>query len=242
MPVNRPTIIRTASEEEFEQKAFDLIKSAITSSIASKGSSVVGLSGGSTPKPIYRKLGEDSSIHWSEVTLVLIDERYVPSDDSDSNQAMIRSALLEDSSRKPRVIFPDTALPLDRCIAEYAKGIEGLTMDVAVLGMGPDGHIASLFPPLEREAFGPEAVIHTTTRSTGSHSTGSGQAGRTDRFAVRDRISLTLPVLKAARQRIFLITGREKSELLSEMLSSNEDASMYPAQCLLDERTTWIVG
>ena len=92
--------------------------------------------------------------------------------------------------------------------------------------MGPDGHIASLFPPLEPSAFGPAKVIHTTT----------------EKFAVRDRISVTLPFLEFAAKRVFLITGADKRALLSKMQEENQDASLFPATALMDERTTWVVG
>jgi 6-phosphogluconolactonase/glucosamine-6-phosphate isomerase/deaminase len=69
-------------------------------------------------------------------------------------------------------------------------------------------------------------VIHTTT----------------DRFAVHDRISTTLPFLLKAKKRLFLISGEKKNTLLKKMQSEMEDASLYPAQYLFDDRTTWMVG
>jgi 6-phosphogluconolactonase/glucosamine-6-phosphate isomerase/deaminase len=98
--------------------------------------------------------------------------------------------------------------------------------DIVVLGMGDDAHIASLFPPVSPEAFGPALTLHTET----------------ERFAVKDRITVTFPVLLAAKKRIFLITGKEKQALLKKMQTVNEDVSLYPAQYLFDERTIWVVG
>ena len=139
---------------------------------------------------------------------------------------MIKETLLTHAAANAVVILPDASLPLAECIADYAAKISKLTPDLLILGMGDDGHIASLFPPVGPEAYGPENVIHTTT----------------DTFAVRDRISVTFPVLLRAPKRLFLVTGEKKAALLKVMQKDNEDVSIYPAQYLFDERTTWMLG
>jgi 6-phosphogluconolactonase len=215
-------ILKASSAEEFVRLSVEQILKVIKSS----KKPVIGLSGGSTPKPVYEALSREKDIDWKTVTFFVLDERYVPADYNDSNQKMILETLAPALAAGAAIIAPDTSLPLEQCIKDYDQKVSGLKPDLLLLGMGEDGHIASLFPPVGPEAYGPQKVIHTTT----------------DRFAVRDRISVAFPVLKDAAKRIFLITGEKKSALLQKMQQTNEDASLYPAQYLFDERTTWIVG
>jgi len=157
----------------------------------------------------------------------LLDERHVPADHEDSNLRMIKETLLTREAASAMCIAPDTSLPLAECVQDYEQKLHGMTSsDLVIIGMGDDGHITSLFPPVSAEAFGPQHVIHT----------------QTERFAVRDRISTTFPILLQATRRLFLITGEKKAELLKKMQCDAEDVSLYPAQYLFDERTTWMVG
>jgi 6-phosphogluconolactonase len=199
---------------------------AILQALASSQHITIGLSGGSTPKPIYTLLATEKAIDWKRVTLFLLDERYVPHDHADSNTRMIRETLHNREAAAASLIAPDTSLPLADCIADYDAKIKLIKPDIVILGMGDDAHIASLFPLVDPRAFGPASVIHTTT----------------DRFAVKDRMSVTFPVLLAAKSRVFLITGEKKIALLKKMQRENEDVTLYPAQYLFDERTTWITA
>lgn len=220
-------ILKFPTTEEFVRAAADAIAEAVTTAQAGGKVATVGLSGGSTPQPIYTLLATNQTVNWHKVRFFLVDERYMPADSNDSNQKMIRETLLTRDAADAAVLFPDTALALPECIADYGKKILKIgPPDLLILGMGDDGHIASLFPPVPPEAFGPATVIHT----------------QTERLAVKDRISVTFPVLKDAKKRILLITGDKKSALLTKMQQTNEDVSLYPAQYLFDERTVWMVG
>lgn len=219
-------ILKTATPEAFVTTALQYLTDVIIAAQADGKNVTIGLSGGSTPKPVYAKLSEEKKIDWKRVQFFLLDERYVPTDHTDSNTKMIHETLLKNSAARASFLFPDTTLSLENCIADYDKKISTLHPDLVILGMGPDGHIASLFPPVPPEAFGPASVMQT----------------QTDRFAVRDRISVTFPVLEAAERRVFLITGAGKGALLSKMQSDMQDGSLFPASVLMDERTTWIVG
>ena len=219
-------ILKTSTPAEFITTAVQCLTDAILRAQQDGKTVTIGLSGGSTPKPVYEKISVEKKIDWKRIQLFLLDERYVPTDHQDSNAKMIRETLLRNEAGTASFLFPDTTLPLTECIAQYDKKVSSLHPDLLVLGMGPDGHIASLFPPVPPEAFGPSSVLHTTT----------------DRFAVHDRISVTFPVLEAAKKRVFLITGSDKSALLERMKDGNQDASLFPASALMDERTVCVVG
>lgn len=213
--------------EEFVRASVSWIAGTLATELATKKSVHVGLCGGSTPKPVYTMLATDQRVPWENVTFFLLDERYVPADHADSNTRMIKETLLTREAASAACIAPDTSLPLDACIADYEKKLQVChTPDLVIIGMGDDGHITSLFPPVPPEAFGPAKVIHT----------------QTDRFAVKDRISTTFPILLQSTKRLFLITGEKKKALLQKMQREAEDVSLYPAQYLFDERSTWMVG
>jgi 6-phosphogluconolactonase len=153
--------IHTASEEQFVQRATVHLYAAIQASLRAQGRCLLGLSGGSTPGPIYALLGRSGRaqhvaslqerIDWSKVHIFLIDERYVPKDHEESNQRLIAETLLA-CARIPRanIVFPKTTLSVKRCVADYEDRLRALlaesSLDIVILGMGEDGHIASLFP------------------------------------------------------------------------------------------------
>lgn len=215
----------------FLEQGLTTLRSMITKSIEQNGRCILGLSGGKTPAGIYEALGKDGSIDWSKVHVFLCDERYVPLDHEDSNQQLIRSTLLASAAiPEENIHFPNTSLPLEECIAAYDADLASLLAgpaDVVTLGIGGDGHTASLFPPLPQEAFGPTRVIHTETNA----------------FAVKDRISVTLPVLTDARARILVLRGRDKIETWQEMTVDGADERFWPLKAVMETGdVTVIVG
>lgn len=214
--------ITTRTDPEFVIRATEILAERIRQSIDEYGRAIVGLSGGSTPKPVYEALGKEK-IDWSKVTVFLVDDRYVPATDKHSNQNLVRSTLLKHASiPESQIIFPDTTLPIDACITDYeqkiAQMLSGGIPHMVILGMGEDGHIASLFPPLPEAAFGDHLALHTTT----------------DTFDVHDRISVTLIVLGSAERKIFLLKGEGKKRVWKEMMESPEDIERWPAAAVLN--------
>lgn len=216
--------IERVSPAAFASMSASLLSVRVRRAIDTRGRCVIGLSGGSTPKPVYELLGSDTSIDWAKVGIFLYDERYIPAADANSNQRLVRETLLK-AARIPEVqcVFPDTMLPLDACLRDYSVRVKALwndhLPDIGILGMGDDGHIASLFPPLSDLALSDERfVLHTTT----------------ERFAVKDRLTLSLNVVSAAQSHTFLFTGQAKFDVWNDMLQSPEDERRWPAKRVID--------
>jgi len=215
--------IAATGTNAFVATGADLLEHRIEGAIQRHGSCVIGLSGGSTPGPIYAALGKKNDIDWSVVHVFLVDDRCVPPDHEHSNQKLIRETLLSTAIIPAQnLFFPNTELSPAECAAEYGQRLSALfavhPFDISVLGMGPDGHIASLFPPLQDEAFAPAIALPAVT----------------DRFDVRDRISVSLPVLTKAAWSLFLIKGAEKKAVWTTMEESTEGPKIWPAKAILD--------
>ncbi|MDP6561378.1 MAG: 6-phosphogluconolactonase [Candidatus Peribacteraceae bacterium] len=215
--------IKTSSEENFLLEGVRVLKERIVQSIEEFGSAIVGLSGGSTPKPIYELLGKED-IDWNAVSIFLVDDRYIPRDDENSNQKLVYGTLLQHASiPENQIVFPNTGLPLDECIRDYEERLAQLLSrgipHIVTLGLGGDGHIASLFPPVPPKGYGDHLVIHTET----------------DAFAVHDRISTTMVVIGSADRKIFFLKGDQKRFVWEEMMNSEdqEDMDRWPAKAAL---------
>lgn len=225
------TIIETANDDELARKGTDFLAELMKKAIDSRGFTIVGLSGGSTPKPIYEELGKRQDIDWARVWIFLVDDRYCNADSGKSNQFLLRMTLLKNAPiPESQLLFPKTDLDLRDCVHEYDAVITDMLKkgepDAVTLGMGDDGHIASLFPVLDEDAFGPKNVVHNIT----------------DTFDIRDRISVTFPVLSSAREAVFFLKGKAKKEVWEEMERSTEDERRWPAKEILSTVKTTVIA
>jgi 6-phosphogluconolactonase len=170
---------------------------------ARAGGSIV-LTGGSTPRVAYQ-LAAELEPDWSRVELWWGDERCVPPDDQASNYEMAKRALLDRLGQQPAAIHRMRGeLGRDEGTAEYKHELEGVgTFDLVLLGLGPDGHIASLFPGFptldvtERDVVGSEAGHEPFI----------------------DRISMTLPRLCRTHELLFLVAGEGKADAVARALA-----------------------
>lgn len=223
-------IVTTGSDQDFVTQAVAWMEQKIVGAIADKGHAIIGLSGGSTPRPVYGALGEAKSIEWDRVWMFLVDDRYCREDSPHSNQFLLRSSLLRSAPvPESQLLFPDTDLPVDECIAQYDAVIGDMLKkggpDLVTLGLGDDGHIASLFPPVPEAAFGPKNAIHTTT----------------EKFDIKDRISVTMPVIAQAGAHLLLLKGAAKRDTWDAMMKAEDDPRRWPMQAVLKEGRTTVV-
>ncbi len=185
-----------------------------------EGECYLGLSGGRTPVPVYEVFA-GMDMRASQIHLYQTDERYVPHDHPDSNARMLRTSLLDNSVNAwQSVHLFDTAVSIDASLRAYAEELRRIpdqAFDLLVLGVGPDGHIVSLFPPLAPTS--PSTLtMHTVT----------------DVFAVRDRLTITEHVIRRARHILVLLQGEEKRHVFEELSAPTVSVSEFPAHILQD--------
>lgn len=175
----------------------------------------IGLSGGSTPEPVYRALAAESEFLES-AEFYQIDERYVLADDPKSNQKLIRETL-----NPPHFIPFNTDGSIDEALNDYETKLHELgehTFDSAVLGIGNDGHIASLFPGAAALNETDRWVAHTTTVN----------------HDIRDRLTLTFSPILLTRSLLILLKGSKKRAVLEKLMSGQGDVDDFPALRLLE--------
>jgi 6-phosphogluconolactonase len=198
--------------------------------VQARGLFVVALSGGSTPKTLYSLLAGDpqlsSAVAWEKVHFFFSDERHVPPDHPDNNYRMVSCTLLSKIPAPPgnahRMAseLSDAALVADNCeqaLREFFRLRPGEfpRFDLVLLGLGAEGHTASLFP-------GSEALKETKRLAVATWVE-----------ALRAwRITLTLPVLNNASEVLFLVSGAEKAEALRNVLEGSFNPDHWPAQAI----------
>jgi 6-phosphogluconolactonase len=176
----------------------------------------VALAGGSTPRRAY-ELAAGTDADLSAATLWLGDERCVPPEDERSNARMVRESLCDrlPEERRPRLLAVDTALGHDAAAAAYEALLREQLgnhprIDLALLGLGPDAHTASLFPD--------KPAVQETQRLA----VGVPEAGMEPQVP---RVTLTLPLLNTAREVVFLIAGADKAEAVRRAFGDPPDPS-----------------
>ena len=198
--------------------------------VARNGLARIAISGGSTPKAAFQLLADRSQpwfsrMPWDKLELYWVDERTVPPDDADSNYRMTREALLDRVPLKPEQVHRmEGELEPEAAAARYEstlrndfrlEGAEMPRFDLVALGMGDDGHTASIFP-------------HTEAIQTMGRLVTANQVPQKDTW----RITLTWPVINRASSVFFLIGGADKAAVLSEVLTGPRDVERFPSQLI----------
>ena len=210
-----PEKLAEAAAREFTDRAAEAIEE--------RGRFAVVLAGGSTPKAMYGILARDyaNSLDWSKVHVFFGDERTVAPDHKDSNYRMAREALLDHvrvgSVHRMRCeLTPDeAAAAYEEQLREFFGSEELPRFDLILLGIGGDGHTASLFPETPALEVRDRWVV-------------PNPVPKLDTI----RITLTVPVINAARSVVFLVAGEDKAEALKEILEGGADSREYPARLI----------
>ncbi len=190
------------------------IASEVRNAVTDRGTCALALAGGRTPEPVYRELARDPSIDWGSVDLFFTDERAVPPDHPESNYGMIRRVLLSVVPLPPGQIHRMEAERPDRDAAarDYERRLPS-RLDVLVLGVGQDGHTASLFPG--------SAVLDEQRRLV---------MPVVGPKPPPERLTLTPPVIESARQVAVIATGKDKAAAIARAIEGSWAPREIPAQ------------
>lgn len=221
--MTEPTVEILADAEQLIQRATELVVAAAQSAVAERGKFTIALSGGSTPKPLYESLATQD-LPWSQVHVFWGDERYVPPTHPDSNAGMARQAWLDHvplPAENIHIMQTEASDPAEAAQAHEAHlhNFFGTAsgqfppFDVILLGIGPDGHTASLFPHTE--------ALQVCDRNI---TVGSKEG--------QPRLTFTVPLLNQARCVLFLVTGANKQTALEHIFAEQADSLHWPARLI----------
>jgi 6-phosphogluconolactonase len=196
--------------ESVAQRATDIIAEEARKAVEARGRFVVAVSGGHTPWVMLRALA-NADVPWPVIHIVQVDERVAPTGHPDRNLTHLRESLLDHAPLPPEQIYamPVESVDLDAAAAKYAETLRQIAgsppvLDLVHLGLGPDGHTASLVPG--------DPVLKATDADVAITGTYQG----------RQRMTLTYPMINRARKILWVVTGSEKVEMLNRLLNGDE--------------------
>lgn len=216
---------------ELVKRALKIVLSRVEEAIAKRGRCTIALAGGSTPKPLYEKLAQQN-LSWEKIHIFWGDERYVAPDHPDSNEKMAREAWLNHIDIPSENIHPMPTSANDPAADAATHNQELMDFfqvapgqipkfDIVLLGMGDDGHTASLFP------FTPALDVGDRLVTVGEK---QGEP----------RITFTIPLINAAQNILFLIAGTNKQEPLQKIFHEDIDPKAYPSKLITpDTGSLW---
>ena len=198
-----------ADADAVARAAAKLIAAEARSAVAARGRFIVAVSGGRTPWQMLRALASEDA-PWSGVHVIQVDERIAPAGDPDRNLSHLRESLLDHVPLPPQQIYamPVEAADIDAAASSYACTLERIAgtppvLDLVHLGLGADGHTASLVQG--------DPVLNVTDRDV----------ALTGDYMGRRRMSLTYPILNRARRILWLVTGADKVAMLPRLLAAD---------------------
>ncbi len=219
-------VIEKETYEEMSTEAAAAVRKVIEKSKKSVKKITIALSGGNSPKGLYEKMAEMDA-DWSKICFFMVDERKVRHEHKESNYSMINALLFSRIDIPEKNIYPVNVSyrKVEDCALDYEEKIKNFfnnapaVFDLVILGIGPDGHTASLFPGRSELGVTDRVVI---------------PALAPDRFRIKERITMTLPVLNRAGKRIFVVSGEERSRIVKGVVKGYD---IYPASLVNREST-----
>jgi len=197
-----------ADAESTARQGAALIAADARAAVAARGRFVMAVSGGHSPWVMLRALA-DEDVPWAVMHVAQVDERVAPAGDPDRNLTHLRASLLEHAPLRPEQIYamPVESSDLEAAAREYASTLQAIAgsppgLDLAHLGLGPDGHTASLVPG--------DPVLDVT----------DADVAVTGVYQGRRRMTLTYPILNRSRRIMWLVTGSEKVGMLVRLLAA----------------------
>ncbi|HTA69608.1 MAG TPA: 6-phosphogluconolactonase [Bryobacteraceae bacterium] len=196
--------------ESVAQRAAAIIAEDARKAVAARGRFIVAVSGGHTPWVMLRALGTED-VPWQNVHVVQVDERVAPAGHPDRNLTHLRQSLLDHAPLVPEQIYnmPVESPDLEAAAAEYAAILRRIAgspavLDLVHLGLGPDGHTASLVPG--------DPVLNVK----------DADVAITGLYQGRRRMTLTYPIINRARRVLWVVTGSEKVQMLNRLFDGDE--------------------
>jgi len=187
------------------QKAAEIIATESRAAVKARGRFIVAVSGGHTPWQMLRALAEEE-VPWKDMHVVQVDERVAPAGDPDRNLTHLRESLLQHAPLRSEQIhaMPVESPDLEAAAKRYAAALQEIAgsppgLDLVHLGLGPDGHTASLVPG--------DPVLNVT----------DSDVALTGVYQGRRRMTLTYPILNRARRILWLVTGKDKISALGRL-------------------------
>lgn len=216
-------LIVVSRPEDLPRQAAGWLALEVSRAIAERGSCTLSLAGGRTPEPVYRELAARSNIDWKRVEVFFGDERAVPPDHADSNYRMVHLTLLSRVPIPSSNVHRMQAERADRDTAarEYERSLPR-PLDVLVLGMGPDGHTASLFPGSAALEERQRLVVPALGAK-----------------APAERLTITPPVIEAARKVAVIAAGEDKALMVARAIEGPFAPRVVPVQ--LAQRGCWFL-
>lgn len=221
----KPLVKKLKNQDVLNSVLAQEIVIALEDAVREKGQACIAFSGGSTPVGLFKQL-RSMNIDWSNIKITLVDDRWVPEQHQDSNAGLLKKHLLADEFQQQFVsLVTDNAQPgAFEAVEELDKKlkIELAVLDVAVLGMGGDGHTASFFPD------SPQLLAALDLQNT------QWCIATEPSNAEHDRITLTLPFLLESKKLFLHVTGDKKWQVLQQAMELGSEQE-YPVRSVLHQ-------
>ncbi len=220
MQIYKPVLHSFSNLEKLEESLKDFFLENILQAQSEFGKVRIALPGGRTPVNFYRKLDRTAVIPWQEIEVFQTDERFVDLSSPESNYKLLKDNFPESFEEWHRFVYFNTGLTLEKCLDLYFEEIDSLEVpyfDLTLLGVGEDGHIASLFP--EGSYFGSKEKVIATEAPV--------------QYQTGERLTLTLQTILNSRKIILMVCGENKEFIVPEMLKGEMSGTEFPVKFLM---------